>query len=98
MAMNENLAIRDRLAPLVKIGMTELGTLAVEDMSRSFGIYGGLPDLYFNAAGALYAYVFGHMSLKQLEFVFFSQLIGSPPIPEWNIHDMQFPSASMLSW
>eukprot|EP00932_Pfiesteria_piscicida_P017062 SRR837773.3961.p1 GENE.SRR837773.3961~~SRR837773.3961.p1 ORF type:complete len:497 (+),score=200.70 SRR837773.3961:194-1492(+) len=97
-AMDENLEMRARLAPEVKIGMTELGTLMVDDMSHTFGKDGGLPDLYFNTAGAFYAYIFGHMAVKGLDFLCFSQLIGSPPIPEWNIHDMQFPSASMLSW
>ena len=47
LTMAENMALRNQLAPNVKIAMTELGTLVVDDMSRTFGNDGGLPDDYF---------------------------------------------------
>ena len=51
-----------------------------------------------SASAAFFAYVFSHMALAQLDVICLSQLVGSPPMPEWNIMGMQFPSASMLDW
>jgi hypothetical protein len=50
--MAENMALRNQLAPNVKMAMTELGTLVVDDMSRTFGNDGGLPDDYFRCGSA----------------------------------------------
>jgi len=72
----------------------------VDDMAVTFDERdGGLPDLFFNAAGAFYTYVFAHLAQKHgVDFACFSQFVGSPPIEKWNINDMQFPSGTMISW
>lgn len=96
--MDTNIAIRDKLSPQTKLAITELGVLLLDDESKVFGPDGGLPDIFFNAVGSFFAYVFAQLSLKGVDIACFSQLIGSPPIPEWGIKDMQFPSGTMISW
>jgi len=62
------------------------------------GINASLPDLYWNAAGAMYAYLYGKLVLDGVEVLGHSQLAGSPEIPEWGIPAPQYPSVSLLSW
>ena len=50
------------------------------------------------AAGGMYAYLFGEMSKMGYDILGESQLVGSPPIPEWDIPDAQFSGVSMLNW
>jgi hypothetical protein len=96
--LDEHIAQRDRLSPHTKIALTELGILMVDDMTHTFGADGGLPDLFFNAAAAFWAYTFTHIAMRDIEFACFSQFVGSPPIEQWGIKDMSFPSGSMISW
>jgi len=96
--MQKHVDMRNTMSPGTKLALTELGVLELDDESRIFGPSGGLPDIFFNAAGAFYAYIFGHISVMGVEIACFSQFVGSPPIPQWGIPEMQFPSGSMLSW
>lgn len=50
------------------------------------------PDVYWPAAGAMYAYLFGHVSGMGLDVLGESQLAGTPAIPSYGIPDPQFPS------
>lgn len=70
----------------------------VDDMAKKFGDDGGLPDIYFNAAGSFFAYAMAHVAMKGIDVACFSQFVGSPPIEKWGISDMQFPSGTMISW
>lgn len=70
----------------------------MDDETAEFGIDGGLPQLYFNAAGAMYAYAAMQLAALGVDVVTHSQLIGSPKIPEFGITAQQFPSASILDW
>jgi len=56
------------------------------------------PPIYWNAAGGMYATLFGELSQMGFDVLGESQLMGSPPIPQWDIPDAQFPSVSMLNW
>lgn len=56
------------------------------------------PEVYWNAAGAMYAYIFGQLVLDGVEVLGQSQLMGSPAIPEWGVPISQFPGVSLLSW
>jgi len=56
------------------------------------------PSVYWNAAGSMYAYLFGNMAQMGYDVLGESQLAGSPPIPQWGIPEAQFPSVSMLNW
>jgi hypothetical protein len=58
----------------------------------------GLPGLYWNAAGAMYAYLFGQFVVDGIDVLGHSQLAGSPEIPDWGIPLPQYPSVSLLSW
>lgn len=48
-----------------------------------------IPPLYWNAAGALYAYLFMNLSRQAIDVIGESQLVGYPS---------QFPSVSMMDW
>merc|ERR1719197_2353894 len=67
-------------------------------MSSKFGIDGGLPDMFFNAAASFLAYVYTNVAKKGIDIACFSQFVGNPPIEKWGIKDMNFPSGSMISW
>jgi len=56
------------------------------------------PPIYWNAAGAMFAYLFGKMAVLGYDVLGESQFAGCPAIPEWDIHDAQFPSVSLLNW
>ena len=97
--MRANIAVRDRLAPDVKIAITEFGTLYEDDQQGpGFGVDGGLPLPFWGAAAAFYAYSFAQLAEMGVDVLTHSQLIGSPPLPEWGIRAQQFPSVSMLDW
>mmetsp|Transcript_1113 Transcript_1113/g.2557 ORF Transcript_1113/g.2557 Transcript_1113/m.2557 type:complete len:566 (+) Transcript_1113:69-1766(+) len=84
--------------PHVKIALNEMGVIMPDDNNPNFGLDGNLPDIYWNAAGAMYAHMFGVLAPMGVEVLGHSQLAGSPPIPEWGIPLAQFPSVSLLDW
>ena len=55
-----------------------------------------IPSIYWNAAGAMYAYLVGHMSVMGYDILGESQLAGSPPIPQWDIPYAQYPSVTLV--
>lgn len=81
--------IRQRLSPKTKTDIDELGVIlpndnrAVDDTARR------IPALYWNAAGAMYAYLYLGLTKLGVEVVGESQLVGYPT---------QFPSVSMIDW
>jgi hypothetical protein len=84
--------IRDRLSPRTKTDTDELGAILPTDITE---IYSGktLPDdfppLYWNAAGALYAYLYIEEAKLGVDIIGESQLVGYPG---------QFPSVTMINW
>ena len=87
------LAIRDRLSPQTKIDTDELGVILPTDgQSRSWHrkpCRTTYPHRYWNAAGALYAYLFIELSKLGVDVIGESQLVGYPS---------QFPSVSMIDY
>jgi len=79
-------AIRKRLAPWVKTTVDELGVILPNDNAPNPG---AIPNIYWNAAGAMYAYIFGNIIEQGIEVLGESQLIGYPT---------QYPSVSMMDW
>jgi len=73
----------------------EMGVILPDDNSQTAPVP---PPIYWNAAGAMYAYLFGKMTPMGYDVLGESQLVGTPPIPQWGIPDAQFPSVSMLNW
>src|SRR5205085_4534713 len=86
------LAIRDRLAPSVKIDTDELGVILRsdgEEIKASKALPDKIPQRYWNAAAALYAYLFVELSKQGVDVIGESQLVGYPS---------QFPSVSMIDY
>lgn len=87
--------IRDALSPLTKLSCDEMGVVLPDDNDNNAV---PIPSIYWNAAGAMYAYLVGQMTVLGYDILGASQLAGSPPIPEWDIPDAQFPSVTLVNW
>ena len=86
------LAIRDRLSPRTKIDTDELGIILPTDgleIRASKALPDHIPHRYWNAAGALYGYLFVELSKLGVDVIGESQLVGYPS---------QFPSVSMIDY
>ncbi|HET7347630.1 MAG TPA: glycosyl hydrolase family 39, partial [Acidobacteriaceae bacterium] len=86
------LAIRDRLSPQTKIDTDELGVILPTDgleIRANKALPDHIPHRYWNAAGALYGYLFIELSKLGVDVIGESQLVGYPS---------QFPSVSMMDY
>lgn len=86
------LAIRDRLSPQTKVDTDELGVILPTDgleIRASKPLPDHIPHRYWNAAAALYAYLFAELSRMGVDVIGESQLVGYPS---------QFPSVSMVDY
>jgi hypothetical protein len=86
------LAIRDRLSPSTKVDTDELGVILPTDIieiAASKAMPDHIPHRYWNAAGALYAFLFVELSKQGVDVIGESQLVGYPS---------QFPSVSMIDY
>lgn len=77
--------IRKRLSPETRTTLNEIGSILPGDPEGAETI----PDNYWNASGALYAYVYLQAMRMGIDIVGESQLVGYPT---------QFPSVSMVDW
>jgi hypothetical protein len=86
------IAIRDRLSPSTKIDTDELGVILPNDNDEKAEdrlTFSRIPQRYWNAAGALYGYLFVELSKQGVDVIGESQLVGYPS---------QFPSVSMIDF
>ena len=86
------LAIRDRLSPATKIDTDELGVILPTDgleIQALKPLPDHIPHRYWNAAGALYAYLLVELSKLGVDVIGESQLVGFPS---------QYPSVSMIDY
>ena len=93
--------------PNVLVDADEVGVILPDDNDSVYTADApGFPAIYWNAAAAMYAYIFGASALVGLDVLGESQLIGYPSIPfsrgppingPWTAPP-QYPSVSMLSW
>jgi len=74
--------IRKRLSPSTQTDTDELGVIAPDQSWQNLPVY-------WNAAGAMYAYLYLELSKLGIENIGESQLVGYPT---------QFPSVSMVNW
>jgi hypothetical protein len=85
-------SIRKRLSPETKTDTDELGIIlpddGVEIAERKAHPF-TTPEVYWNVAGALYAYLFIDLAKQGIDVIGESQLVGYPS---------QFPSVSMMDW
>jgi hypothetical protein len=77
--------IRQRLSPATRTTLNEIGSILPGDPAGKETI----PEIYWNASGALYAYVYVMAARMGIDIVGESQLVGYPT---------QFPSVSMVDW
>jgi hypothetical protein len=85
-------AIRDRLSPSTRIDTDELGVILPTDgieIAASKALPDHIPHRYWNAAGALYAFLYVELSKQRVDVIGESQLVGYPS---------QFPSVSMMNY
>ena len=85
--------IRDQLSPDTKLSCDEMGVVLPNDNDQDAA---PIPSIYWNAAAAFFAYTVGHMSVMGYDILGESQLAGSPPIPQWDIPEAQFPSVTLV--
>ena len=76
-------SIRLRLSPATKTDIDELGVIAPDDATWQN------QPVYWNAAGAMFAYLYVELSKLGIENIGESQLVGYPT---------QYPSVSMVNW
>jgi Glycosyl hydrolases family 39 len=84
--------IRDRLSPETKTDTDELGVILPNDngqVADASGYVRSIPKGYWNAAGALYAYLYVNLVKLGVDVIGESQLVGYPS---------QYPSVSMIDW
>jgi hypothetical protein len=81
-------AIRKRLSPETKSDCDELGVILPTDNTPNDASI-VIPPRYWNAAGALYAYLYLSLAQQGIEVAGESQLVGYPS---------QYPSVSMMDW
>jgi len=86
---------RDKLSPTTQLDADELGVILPNDNDQDVT---APPPIYWNAAGASYAYTFANLAKIGVEVAGESQLVGSPPIPGCDIPNAQYPSVSLLNW
>ncbi len=83
---------RDRLSPSTKMDTDELGVILPSDIAEimaSKALPDHIPTTYWNAAGALYGYLFIEETKLGVDVIGESQLVGYPS---------QFPSVSMMDY
>lgn len=85
-------SIRKRLSPETKTDTDELGVIlpgdGVEIREKKANPF-TTPEVYWNAAGSMYAYLFINLAKQGIDVIGESQLVGYPS---------QFPSVSMMDW
>lgn len=84
--------IRTRLSPTTKTDADELGVILPNDNNQvadASGHIAQIPVEYWNAAGALYAYLYIGLAKQGIDVIGESQLVGYPS---------QFPSVTMIDW
>lgn len=84
-------SIRKRLSPETRTTMDEIGSILPTDWHPDTPNAAGpaIPPIYWNASGALYAYLFIEAAKMDIDIVGESQLVGYPS---------QFPSVSLVDW
>lgn len=81
--------IRKRLSPSTKTDTNEIGSILPGDPGSLTGPQAEIPDSYWNASGAMFAYLYANLARQGIDVVGESQLIGYPG---------QFPSVTMIDW
>ena len=81
--------IRRRLSPATKADVDEIGAILPGDPGKVGEPPPYIPNRYWNAAGAAFAYVYAGLAQMGVEIAGESQLVGYPG---------QFPSVTLIDW
>lgn len=83
--------LRKRLSPETKTTLDEVGTILPTDWhpEKPYDPGPPIPAAYWNASGAMFAYIFLEAAKQDIDVVGESQLVGFPS---------QFPSVTMVDW
>ena len=100
------MSIRDAINPSMLIDADELGVILPDDNNPVYtSDEPGFPNVFWNAAAALYGYEYGSLSVSGLDVVGMSQLVGYPSLNitrtdngKIDLLEPQFPSVAMLNW
>jgi hypothetical protein len=87
--------MKNSISPNTKLDCDELGVILPDDTNNNAAPF---PLIYWNAAAAFYAYLFGNLAPMGYDALGESQMAGVPPIPQWDIMDAQFSGVSMVNW
>jgi len=87
--------LKNKMSPHTKIDVDEIGVILPGDGDKNPP---DPPRIYWSAANAYFSYIYANLAIMGYDVLGCSQLAGSPPIPEWDIKDNQYPSVSMLNW
>lgn len=87
-------SIRQRLSPGTQVALNEIGTILPADLESqagdaAAGAEPNIPPEYWNASGALFAYLYVEVAKLGIDVISTSQLVGFPT---------QFPSVTMVGW
>ena len=86
--------LRKALSPETRTTIDEIGVILPNDNDPNSPMF---PSIYWNAAGSMYAYIFGKLSLQGIDVLGQSQLVGNPALPDLGL-GAQFPSVALLNW
>ncbi|MBS0664311.1 MAG: glycosyl hydrolase family 39 [Verrucomicrobia bacterium] len=84
--------IRRRWSPATQVALNEVGTILPADRESKSADPATLPPIppeYWNASGAVFAYLFAESAKLGIEVISMSQLVGFPT---------QYPSVTMIDW
>ncbi len=86
--------IRRRWSPQTQVALNEVGTILPADRDSKFADPAtfpppAIPEEYWHASGAVFAYIFAESARLGIEVVSMSQLVGFPT---------QYPSVTMIDW
>ena len=84
-------SIRKRVSPKTGTMINEIGIISADDDAQAdpHHVTKPIPNVYWNLAGAEYAYIFVELTQLGIDVAGESQLVGYPT---------QFPSVSMVDW
>ena len=84
-------AIRQRLSPLTRTTINEIGSISADDLGQGAPghVTKPIPQSYWNLSGAMFAYIYAQLARQGIDVAGESQLVGYPT---------QFPSVSLVDW
>jgi hypothetical protein len=87
--------IRQALSPETRVALNEIGVILPGDNDANVSSY--YPPIFVNAASAVYAYMFAHVTPLDIYQIGNSQFLGFPNMPQLGLTN-QYPSLAIVNW